>query len=925
MFSLKNVKMKPKLMGLFLVVGLVPIILVGWGSARLAGDSLMDQAYNQLRSAREIKKKQIERFFAEREGDMGVLTETVSTLRFEAVQKLVAVRQIKKNQIERYFEERLGDVAALAANPYVLQAYRELSVAFNMGGTFTGHTAGKFDAPPEYMPIHAAHFDYFEAFMQEYGYYDVFLMTPEQGDVVFTVTKEADFGQRTAEVPSSLRDVWERGKQTGHAVLSDMKPYAPSAGAPAIFAAAPVQQNGRTIAIVAVQLSIDSINAVMAERAGLGETGETYLVGPDKLMRSDSYLDPVNHSVSASFANPDKGKVDSEAVNAALSGASGSAVIKDYNGNPVLSAYTPVKVGDTVWALLAEVDVAEAFIPKDEDGVQFYKKYVEQYGYYDLFLMNPDGYCFYTVAQEADVRTNFVDGKYSSSNLGELVRNVLQSKEFGMADFAPYAPSQDKPAAFIAQPVLHGGKVELVVALQLPLKAINAVMQERAGMGETGETYLVGPDLRMRSDSFLDPTGHSVEASFAGTVAANGVDTEAANAALTGQTDAKVIMEYNGNPVLSAYAPVQLKGVTWALLAEIDEAEVTAPINNLIRSILIAGIVMAVIIAVLAFFQASSIANPLILGVGFANSIAEGNLTCALDTDQKDEVGQLAAAMRNMVNKLGEIVSEVRAGAENVAAGSEELSASAESLSQGATEQASSVEEVSAAMEQMAANIRQNAENATQTETIAQKAANNAVEGGQAVEETVKAMREIAEKITIIEEIARQTNLLALNAAIEAARAGEAGKGFAVVADEVRKLAERSGSAASEISELSSTSVQVAEKAGEMLRQIVPDIKQTAELIQEISAASNEQNSGIEQINSSVQQMDQVTQQNASASEEMASTSEELSSQAEQLQATVGYFRTNDTCKPPMRIADYKRDAAALPAGEGDDDGFQRF
>jgi methyl-accepting chemotaxis protein len=196
-------------------------------------------------------------------------------------------------------------------------------------------------------------------------------------------------------------------------------------------------------------------------------------------------------------------------------------------------------------------------------------------------------------------------------------------------------------------------------------------------------------------------------------------------------------------------------------------------------------------------------------------------------------------------------------------------------------------------MEQMAANIRQNADNALQTEKIAIKSAQDAQEGGKAVAETVGAMKQIAEKINIIEEIARQTNLLALNAAIEAARAGEHGKGFAVVAAEVRKLAERSQNAAGEIGELSGRSVDIAEKAGEMLARMVPDIQRTAELVQEIAAASKEQDTGAEQVNQAIQQLDQVIQQNASASEEMASTSEELSSQAEQLQDTIGFFKVD--------------------------------
>jgi methyl-accepting chemotaxis protein len=231
--------------------------------------------------------------------------------------------------------------------------------------------------------------------------------------------------------------------------------------------------------------------------------------------------------------------------------------------------------------------------------------------------------------------------------------------------------------------------------------------------------------------------------------------------------------------------------------------------------------------------------------------------------------------------------------ADNVASGSEQLSATSQQLSQGSAEQAASAEECTASMEQMGASIQQNSDNAKQTNAIASKSSEEAQTNGAAVGESVKAMKQIAEKITIIEEIARKTDLLALNAAVEAARAGEHGKGFAVVASEVRKLAERSQTAAAEIGKLTTNGVRVAESAGVMIDRLVPEIRKTAELIQEISAASAEQSIGAAQVNKAVQQLDKVIQQNASASEEMAATAEELSTQAEQMQVAIGFFKMN--------------------------------
>ena len=271
-----------------------------------------------------------------------------------------------------------------------------------------------------------------------------------------------------------------------------------------------------------------------------------------------------------------------------------------------------------------------------------------------------------------------------------------------------------------------------------------------------------------------------------------------------------------------------------------------------------------------------------------AKQVSQGNLM--VDLKKRSDKDELIEALTAMVDKLKEVVTEVQTSADNVATGAQEMSVTAQQMSQGATEQAASAEEISSSMEQMASNIRQNTDNAMQTEKIAVKSSSDAKDGGKAVNETVSAMKQIATKISIIEEIARQTNLLALNAAIEAARAGEHGKGFAVVASEVRKLAERSQSAAGEISQLSTSSVAIAEQAGEMLNKMLPDIQKTAELVQEISASSKEQDTGADQINKAIQQLDQVIQQNAGSAEEMASTTEELSSQAEQLKSVIAFF-----------------------------------
>jgi methyl-accepting chemotaxis protein len=327
--------------------------------------------------------------------------------------------------------------------------------------------------------------------------------------------------------------------------------------------------------------------------------------------------------------------------------------------------------------------------------------------------------------------------------------------------------------------------------------------------------------------------------------------------------------------------------------------------ENAVRVAVILVIIGVLLALVLTFLITRSITRPINSLVSISNQLADGDLSADIEVDRKDECGQLLTAMKNTMEKLKEVMRDIKNIADQVASGSQQLSSSAEEMSQGSSEQASSTEEVSASMEENGATIQQNADNAQQTEKISTKAAQDAQETGKSVTEAVTAMKAIADKITIIQEIARQTNLLALNASIEAARAGEHGKGFAVVASEVGKLASRSQDAAAEITDLAKSSVAVSEKAGEMLVKLVPDIQKTADLIQEISAASNEQRTGVQQVNKALQQLDQVTQQNAQGAEQLSSTAEELAGQAEQLQGTIEFFKIEDTgrVKPQVKQA----------------------
>ena len=357
------------------------------------------------------------------------------------------------------------------------------------------------------------------------------------------------------------------------------------------------------------------------------------------------------------------------------------------------------------------------------------------------------------------------------------------------------------------------------------------------------------------------------------------------------------LQEFAKTELYPAIDPVTNK-LQELVLVQLDvakkEYEQAAARNQSLRAGSTAAILIGLVLGALGgVFIIRGITVPLQEAVAAAQRVAKGNLEEVVDASSKDETGQLLAAIKEMTLSLSQIISEVRTGAGALASASGQVSSTSQSLSQGTSEQAASVEETTSSLEQMNASITQNSENSRATEQMAVKGAKDAEESGRTVMQTVAAMKEIAEKVSIIEEIAYQTNLLALNAAIEAARAGEHGKGFAVVATEVRKLAERSQVAAKEISALSRSSVGVAERSGKLLEDLVPAIRKTADLVQEVAAASNEQASGVTQINKAMSQVDQVTQRNASASEELASTAEEMASQAEALSQLMSFFRLN--------------------------------
>ncbi len=858
----KNMKLATKLIITFLAVGLIPFAIIGYTAMDQANNALTKASFNQLTAMREIKKAQITQFFAEREGDMGVLLETVATLQNEAKQKLNAIQHFKKDQINELFHKMAMDLEVLSKSTDTKQCFNDFK-GFHDSMMYTEKDT--IDVRhEEYKRIYDKHYENLSKYVKLYGYYDVFIICKSHGHVLFSEAKESDMGENMLYgkfKKEGLAQAWKKCTETEEQVLVDFSPYTASNGDYCAFSAAPIHdENGNFVAVVALQLPLQKIDTIMNNNSGLGHSGESFLtskvnnkfilknnpkrIGSGKLSIGQEY---TTSYIEDTFKT-------GEAV----------GTFENEDGKLVLVEADKLPIKGLNWAIVSEVDIEEVIAPKlegaDED---FFAKYIAMYGYYDFFIIHEDGDIFYTVCKEADYNTNLTNGKYSNSNLAQLFKNVKQSKKFEIIDFAPYEASNNDPCAFIGQPIIENGKVVMVIALQLSLEAINKIMQQRDGMGKSGETYLVGEDKLMRSDSFLDPTNHSGKASFKNP-AKGSVDTDAATNAISGKTEEKIITDYNGNPVLSAYTPLQIGNFKWCLIAEIDESEAFEAVNNVKWLIGVIGLIGFALIALIAVTMTRSITGP-----------------------------------------ITKVIMGMATGSDQVASASQQVSSSSQDMAQGANEQASSLEEISSSLEEMSSMTKQNSEYANQakalsedTMTSAQLGDGTMVKMSEAINKIMTSSNETAQIIKTIDEIAFQTNLLALNAAVEAARAGEAGKGFAVVAEEVRNLAQRSAEAAKNTSRLIEESVQnadggvkISEEVAKILTEIVGKVDKTNQLINEISLASNEQSQGIEQVNGAVAQLNTVTQQNAANSEESASASEELTAQANELNDMVETLR----------------------------------
>ncbi len=878
---LSNISMRLKLVSSIIGSIVAAVVIVAYISLNNSKKALYEQTFNQLRTVREIKGRQIVDFFS----------------------------------------ERMGDVEVLAGDPYVTMALYdfEKAAASAKRRKIQGR---KLMNDMEYRIMHDVYSPYFTTYCQAFGYRDLFIIS-ENGDVLYSVGKKSDFGARLNRERSSLSVLFKDVLRSGKAELTDLEPYAPDGNAPAQFVAVPVLKDGEKIGVVAVKISLRSVDAIMQERSGMGESGESYLLGMDKRMRSDSYIDSTAHSVDASFSGSvHRNGVDTDAARAALNGEKGESVISSYHGNTVLTSYKRIDLPSGLrWAVLVEkardeVDVPVLALQRSIIiAVVVINLVFALLGI--LLAVNIQMEISGIIRQLKRLAENIINGDLSARgdpsrvvidyrevvrSTNELVETFIEPIEM-TADYVDKISSGEIPPKITKDYFGDFNKIKvnlnaLIDSLTELITEINR-MSEQHDLGDIDVKIdtqrFQGEYRRMAEGINLMVFGHiSVKKKAMAAVEAFGrgdfdaeLETFPGKKVFINETVEKIRENLKGisreiGDLISASKDGQLERRANAGNFEGSWEGIARGINEMLAAIV----------------------EPIMEAITVMSKVAGKDMTARVNGSYQGKFEEFKNYINQAVDNLDQALAHVDEGVRQVNSASDQISRGSQSLAEGANEQAAALEEVSSALEQMASMTNQSADNAHHANLLSEEANDLARQGNVGMKKMTSAMSRIktssdetATIIQAIDDIAFQTNLLALNAAVEAARAGEAGKGFAVVAEEVRNLAQRSADAAKTTTEMIEESISNAHSGTEivgeitgLLEKIDGSSQKVRDLVGEIAVASREQATGIDQMNLAIAQMNQVTQENAANSEQSASASEELNAQASDLAAMVDQF-----------------------------------
>ena len=833
--SWNNLRIRPRLTAAFLAAGAVPLIVCGWFSYQVARTDLLDSAFAQL--------------------------DAVGTIRTE--------------QISDFFQDRMDDARVLAADPFTRQAMRELGNTVHLAER-EGFTGAQVLSYPGYGEIHGEFNGFLQDYVQGYGYYDLFLIEKGAGRVVYSAAKESDFGSQLQGEAHHLAGVWEEVMETRKAALSHMEPYSPSNDAPAMFVATPIMDAGEILGVLALQIPNDQINTIMHGRDGMGRTGETYLVGPDLRMRSDSYRDPQHRSVAESLVGTvEANGVDTETARAALNGEDGTRIITGFLGEEVVSSFQPLDLpGGLRWASLAEMTLQEVEAPAAGlfRGVLIIS--LMAILLVAVFALWMAGSISGPLVRLAEVAKAVARGDFSeqaginrADEIGEVAEAfdrvaITVADAVGAIDEVGRAAQEGRLGKRADEDRFEGAFGDVLGRVNGIMEAVQFPMEDTARNLQKVASGEIPPEVTAVASGTIEELRVSMNELLA---IMDGLDREA-NVIVDGLREGNLEARADVDAFKGSWRDL-LKGFNKGLDAMYE------PNSRAIRTLKTAA--------------------------------DRGDYTIRMDGNWPGAYGDLKAAVNTVIGAMDQTLGQVNVSADQVASAAEQISSGAQALAQGTSEQASTLEEVGSNTQELSSQSEHTASHAQEAQALSGSAIDAADRGVHSMRRLSEAMEKIklssdetAKIVKTIDEIAFQTNLLALNAAVEAARAGDAGKGFAVVAEEVRNLAMRSAEAAKSTAQLIEDSVSNAEGGVSMNEEVMTNLEeiqkavvQVSEVMGEIAAGAEQQAGGIEQINTAMEQMNQVTQQTAANAEESSSASEELTSQAEELRSMVAAYQ----------------------------------
>ena len=915
---MKKLSLRVKLISSMLIIGLIPFILISVITLINTEKSLKHAVEIELGVVRDLKADGLNQYINTITSQIKLVAANNATLdafeRFNDAFQYYPVENPVQNSesVKSYWVDQFAtkyqaenqqpfktDSYFNALSPKAIQLQADF-ISNNPQPLGNKNALVDLNNQTTYSNVHSKYHPWFDQYLNEFGYYDIFLVNLK-GEVIYSVFKELDFATSLNSGPwakSGLAEAFNKGKnlQAGETYFTDLALYAPSYDAPAGFASSPIYKDGSVEGVLVFQMPLERITKIMSQRSGLGETGESYLIGSDKLMRSDSYLDPDGHSVVNSFRYPEKGMVETLAADLALSGKAGVQEIIDYNGNPVLSSYKPIQFGEHQWAIIVEIDVAEAFASVYELELL-------------VLLIGALGIAFISIMGYL-IASSIAKPILALSNQMEMVgRNFDFSKTLVPA-------SQDEVGK--ATEAFNG----LLSNTKRALSEVDVVLDKMAA----GDLHhRIKADLKGDLATLKNSTNRSVDSvekvlnEIRTTVSALKAGNFGHSVEIVGEgvyRDILSVMEESFSAMKLVVTDINLvmHSMNQGDFSGSVTAEANGDFDTLKQSINGSLANMADAIQKISEVVAAQ---------------AAGDLTKELPSGHfKGQLHDLKNAINYSSSKVKEVVDVAIDSSNVVTEAAMEVSQGAHDLSSRVQEQAAALEQTSATMEEMSSQVDSNSQNAISAATKAATMKQQAHEGMSVMERTIEAMgsieessQKISEIVTLIDSIAFQTNLLALNAAVEAARAGEHGRGFAVVAGEVRNLAQKSADAAKDIKGLVTETVDrvsqgssLARNSGDTLKEMNLSVEEVGEMLDQISRASKEQSEGLYQVNQAISQIDNVTQQNAALVEETTAASESLKDQASVLREEMLFFNTgSEHVIQKQRVEPQKTKAVKTP------------